>query len=59
MGHAIPACEDLSALTYADMKIGDVPNFTIGILNFSYYGCLHSRVYLHDQFSIKTLDLET
>lgn len=59
MGHAIPACQNLSALIYANMKIGDVPGFTVGILNFSYHGWLHSMVCLHDQLSINTLDPET
>ena len=59
MGHAVPACQNLSALIYANRGTGDVPDFTVGILNFSYHGWLHSRTCLHDPLSIEPLDPET
>lgn len=58
MGHAVPACQDLSELIYANMKIGDVPGFTAGIPNPSNHGWLHSRMCVHSQASMKTLDPE-
>lgn len=55
-GHAVPACQDLSGLIYVSVKIGDVPGFTVGILNFSYHGWLHSRMCLHDDSPIEIFE---
>ena len=58
-GDAVPAGQNLSALIYANMKIGDIPDFAVGILNFSYHGWLQSRMCLRDQLFIQSLDPET
>ena len=40
----------LSRLIHANIKIDDTPGFTVGILNFSYCGWLHSSMCRHDLF---------
>ena len=59
MRHAVSACQDLSGLIYVSVKIGDVPGFTVGLLDFSYHGWLRCGVCLHDDSPIKSLDPET
>lgn len=52
MGRAVQACQDLLGLIYANMKISDVPSFTVGILNSSYHGWPCSRMCSPDQSSL-------
>lgn len=41
------------------MQVWKLVMFLVSLLGFSYHGWLPSRMYLHDQSSIKTLDPET